>query len=354
MDSFFVSVELLRRPELRGKPVVVANGTSAKSRGVVMTASYEAREFGVHSALSLALAFRRCPQAVLVKSDMALYRRASKVVMEILHSFSETVEVAGLDEAYLDLSRSMAPKTRAREIKRLVKERTGLTCSVGLGSNKLLAKIASDLDKPDGLTVLDESEMLPRVGHAPARIIPGVGPKTEARLSGLGIETVEDLATAPVDLLVDALGEGSARGLRARANGRDDRLLEPIREPKSESRETTFDRDVSDLVWLGERIEELAGAVGASLTRGGRSGRTVVLKAKLASFKTLTRSRTVSAPIHDGVEIARVGRELLALLDPPEPLRLIGIGVSGLRRDGEPAPQVETDSPALTLDLDVA
>lgn len=354
MDSFFVSVELLRRPELRGLPVIVANGSSARSRGVVMTASYEARSFGVHSALSLALAYRRCPQAILVKSDMALYRRASAAVMEILHSFSETVEVAGLDEAYLDLSSSIAPKTRAREMKFKIRERTGLTCSVGLGSNKLLAKIASDLEKPDGLTVLDESEMPERVRDSAARILPGVGPKTEERLAGMGIETVGDLAAAPIDELVEELGESHGRSLIRRANGSDDRRLEPIREPKSESRETTFENDVADLAWLGERVDELAAAVASSLGNGGRSGRTIVLKAKLSSFKTVTRSRTLSEPTRDVEEISRVGRELLGALDAPEPLRLIGIGVSGLRRDGEQGAAVEEDGSALRLDLDAA
>ena len=354
MDSFFVSVELLRRPELRGKPVIVANGTSARSRGVVMTASYEAREFGVHSALSLAMAHRRCPQAILVQSDMNLYRRASKAVMEIFAEFSDTIEVAGLDEAYLDLSGSIAPKTRAREMKFLVKERTGLTCSVGLGSNKLLAKIASDLEKPDGLSVLNESEMPERVDGFPARIIPGVGPKTEDRLSGMGIRSVGDLARADLVQLTDLLGQSHAQGLRGRANGRDQRVLEPIREPKSESRETTFDQDVADLDWLGERVEELAGEVCASLLKGKRTGRTVVLKAKLSSFKTLTRSRTLASHTRDRDEVSRIGRELLSSLDAPEPLRLIGIGLSGLRRDGEPEPVIPDDGPALRLDLDAA
>jgi DNA polymerase-4 len=354
MDSFFVSVELLRRPDLRGRPVIVANGTSARSRGVVMTASYEAREFGVHSALSLAVAHRRCPQAILVPSDMRLYRRASNAVMDIFAEFSDTLEVAGLDEAYLDLSGSIAPKTRAREMKHLVRQRTGLTCSVGLGSNKLLAKIASDLEKPDGLSVLDETEMPDRVDGLSARIIPGVGPKTEQRLSGVGVQTVGDLARIEFELLADAVGRNHARGLQARANGQDGRQLEPVREPKSESRETTFDRDISDLEWLGARIDELAGEVCASLSRGCRAGRTVTLKAKLASFQTLTRSRTLPHHTRDPDEVARLGRELLDVLDAAEPLRLIGIGLSGLRRDGESPPPTVDDGPALRLDLDAA
>ena len=353
MDSFFVSVELLRRPELRGKPVIVANGTSARSRGVVMTASYEAREFGVHSALSLSVAYRRCPQAILVPSDMKLYRRASRAVMEIFTEFSDVIEVAGLDEAYIDLSGTIAPKSRAREMKHLVRERTGLTCSVGLGSNKLLAKIASDLEKPDGLTVLEELEMPDRVAGEPARMIPGVGPKTEEKLAGAGILTVGDLAGADPGALRELLGSNHADELRSRANGHDERSIEPVREPKSESRETTFDSDVSDVAWLSERIDELAAQVCRSLAEEDRAGRTVVLKAKLASFKTLTRSRTLQNPTRDPDEVSRVGRELLAALDAPEPLRLVGIGLSGLRRDGQSEPR-EEEGPALRFDFDAA
>src|SRR5688500_5832083 len=160
MDAFFVSVELLRRPDLRGRPVIVAGSIDPDSRGVVMTASYEARRFGVHSALPLATARRRCPQAVVLASDMELYRRGSRRVMEILRGFSDLVEAAGLDEAYIDLSGSPAPKARARQIKRDVLAATRLVCSIGLAPNKLLAKIASDLDKPDGFRILRPEEMV--------------------------------------------------------------------------------------------------------------------------------------------------------------------------------------------------
>src|ERR671911_350749 len=194
MDAFFVAVELLRRPELRGKPVIVATGTDPTARGVVMTASYEARKYGVHSALPLAIAHRRCPQAVLIPRDIELYRRASKRVMEILREYSDLVEVAGLDEAYLDLSGSPAPKARARELKRRMRAETRLSCSVGIAPNKLMAKIASDLEKPDGLCVLDSDRWLKAVGERPAALLPGVGPRTEERLLALGIRTVEDLA----------------------------------------------------------------------------------------------------------------------------------------------------------------
>src|SRR3954468_17584331 len=168
MDAFYVSVELLRRPDLRGRPVVVATGTDPTARGVVMAASYEARKFGVHSALPLAIAHRKCPDAVLLPRDMTLYTEVSRGVMAIIRRHSESVEVAGLDEAYVDLSGEMLPKSACRRIKHEIREETGLVCSIGLAPNKLLAKIASDLDKPDGFCLLRPEEMLERVGEKPA------------------------------------------------------------------------------------------------------------------------------------------------------------------------------------------
>jgi len=329
MDAFYVSVELLRRPELRGRPVIVANGRSAHSRGVVMTASYEAREFGVHSALPLAIAYRRCPQAVLVPTDMGLYKRASVAVMEVLSGFSDTVEQAGLDEAYVDLTGSLVPQSRARELKVAIRERTRLTCSIGLAPNKLLAKIASDLDKPDGLAVLHPEDMLDAVGERPAKLIPGVGPKTAERLKAVDIETVADLAGADEAALSGALGPNLSRELRERANGVDRRPLETERRRKSESRETTFATDVTERAELVETIERLTDSLCRGLAeRAG--GRTVTLKIRTVPWKTHTRSRTLPHPTADAGEIATVAIELLDRFGPPAPVRLIGVGVSGL------------------------
>jgi DNA polymerase-4 len=225
MDAFFVSVELLRRPDLQGRPVVVATGTDPNARGVVMAASYEARRFGVHSALPLATAHRRCPQMVLVPCDMTRYRDVSRGVMEVLRRYSDAVEVAGLDEAYLDLSGSPAPKARARRLKAEMLDETGLVCSVGIGPNKLIAKIASDLDKPDGFCVLNSKMMLEAVGGRPASLIPGVGPKTYERLQRGGIRTVAELAAAEPEALQAALGRGGL-DLRQRAQGMDERPLD--------------------------------------------------------------------------------------------------------------------------------
>ena len=257
MDAFFVSVELLRRPELRGRPVIVATGTDPVARGVVMAASYEARRFGVRSAMPLASARSRCPEAVLLDRDMELYRRASSLVMEVLRRFSDRLEVAGLDEAYMDLTGSPAPKTRARQLKREVRAETGLICSVGLAPNKLLAKIASDLDKPDGFCVLSPERMLELVGDRPATLIPGVGPRTAERLTRAGIKTVAELANASDGVLESVLGPRLGHELRGRARGRDERPVVVDRERKSESRETTFAADVSDIATLRETLDRL-------------------------------------------------------------------------------------------------
>jgi DNA polymerase IV len=333
MDAFFVSAELLRRPDLRGRPVVVATGTDPGARGVVMAASYEARKFGVRSAVPLAVAHRRCPQAVLLSRDMGYYRRLSRQVMDMLHRYSDTVEVMGLDEAYLDLSESAAPRACARRIKHDVKQELGLTCSVGLAPNKLLAKIASDLDKPDGFRVLLREELLAAVGDRPASLIPGVGPKTAERLGRLGIRTVADLAHAEGGSLERALGPRQGAALRARANGVDDRGLETARERKSESRETTFAHDVDDHRRLNETLERLVADLCRGLEASAVRGRTVTLKIRLRPFRTYTRSRTIDAHTRDRAVVGRVARELLEAFERDAPVRLLGVGVASLIRD---------------------
>ena len=322
MDAFFVSVELLRRPELRGQPVIVATGTDAAARGVVMAASYEARRFGVHSALPLAIAHRRCPQAVLLPRNLERYRHASSKVMGVLGRFSDRIEVAGLDEAYLDLSGSPAPKTRARQLKREVGASTGLVCSVGLAPNKLLAKIASDLEKPDGLCVLEPDRMLEAVGDRPATLIPGVGERTAERLAGLGIRTVADLAGAPDRTLEQAFGPRLGHQLGKRARGRDDRPLVTDRERKSESRETTFPADVTDTEErLVERALERPG-VGPQPVRDCASKRRIELGSRLSnprpdmSVVDVVLGRVhVDAADHIGLAVEHRVREARALVE---------------------------------------
>ncbi len=332
MDAFYVSIEMLRHPELRGKPVVVAYDGP---RGVVTTASYEARKYGVHSALPLVTARRRCPQLTVLPVDMQLYSRGSTKVMETLREFSDQVEVVGLDEAYVDLSSSPVPQSRAHEIKRKVKEATHLVCSIGLGPNKLMAKIASDLDKPDGFFVLDHGNWLSVVGERPAKLLPGIGARTSQRLTEIGIETVAELAAADPQLLERAFGPKHGRGLRERANGRGNERLTIERVRKSESRETTFPEDVTDRRALAETVERLARSVCSSLDSHGRRGRTVTLKIRLRPFKTYTRSRTLPEHTCDADTVSDTALDLLERFDPKAPVRLVGVGVAGLADEGE-------------------
>jgi DNA polymerase-4 len=276
--------------------------------------------------------------------------------MEVLARFSDTVEVAGLDEAYLDLSGSLVPQSRARELKAAVRDRTSLTCSVGLAPNMLLAKIASDLDKPDGLSTLNPGDMLEAVGDRAATLIPGVGPRTAERLKAIGVSTVRELATAEESVLAGALGPNLGRELRERANGVDRRPLETDRVRKSESRETTFDADVTDRAVLVETIESLTDSLCRGLRGEGHRGRTVTLKVRLSPFRTHTRSRTLAEATNDPAQVGAVTTELLDRFGPPGPVRLIGVGVSGLTGGPESesgparAPQRGAAEP-LTLDV---
>jgi DNA polymerase-4 len=333
MDAFFVSAELLRRPELRGKPVVVATGTDPTARGVVMAASYEARRFGVHSAVPIAVAHRRCPQAVLIPRDMAYYGELSRKVMAMLDRYTDRVQVLGLDEAYLDLSDSAAPRACGRRIKHDVRRELGLTCSVGLAPNKLLAKIASDLDKPDGFRVLTADELLAAIGDRPASLIPGVGPKTAERLGRLAIGTVADLARADAAQLERAVGPKLGAALRARANGIDNRPFETRHVRKSESRETTFATDVDDQRVLHETLDRLVEGLCRGLEKGAFRGRTITLKIRLRPFRTFTRSRTIEAHTRSRATIARLAHELLDAFERDAPVRLVGVGLSSLEKD---------------------
>lgn len=354
MDAFYVSVEMLRHPELRGKPVVVAHDGP---RGVVTTASYAARKFGVHSALPMVTARRRCPRLTVLPVDMALYRRGSVKVMETLTQFSDTVEVVGMDEAYVDLSGSPVPHSRAREIKRRIKAATRLVCSIGLAPNKLMAKIASDLDKPDGLFTLSEENWLEVVGDKPASLLPGVGPRTFARLREIGISTVAELAAADAELLERSFGPNHGKGLRERGNGVGSTTLSTERRRKSESRETTFPYDVSDPAELRETLERLADSVCASLESHGRRGRTVTMKIRLRPFRTYTRSRTLPEPTNDPAVVKGVAGELLERFERDAPVRLIGVGLAGLEGDENDGPAADAPAPGgaatgpLELDL---
>ncbi|MEI6448058.1 MAG: DNA polymerase IV [Actinomycetes bacterium] len=337
LDAFFVSVELLRRPELVGKPVIVAG---SGPRSVVTTASYEARRFGVGSAMPAAKALRLCPEAVVVPPDGAEYRRASSAVMEILHHHVSVVEQAGLDEAYVDLTGMAAPTAAMRRVVVDIERDTGLHASVGLGPNRLVAKVASDADKPRGFLALTTTQARLRFAGERCGLIPGVGPKTEERLRRLGITTIADMGEAPIELLVEHFGTRHGPWLHDRARFEDDTPVQPRREAVSESRESTFDVDIEDRAELERRLDMLAGELGAALKLHGHHGRTVAIKIRYADFETHTRAKTITEPTADPVAIASVARALLREFDPNRPVRLLGVRVAGFERGREASGQL--------------
>jgi DNA polymerase-4 len=341
MDAFYVSVELQRRPELRGLPVVVA-GTGP--RAVVTTASYEARRFGVFSATPASRARRLCPQAVFIPPDFEAYRSRSRDVMAVLHEHVERVQVVGLDEAYLDLTPFESPKAAARRVKAAVRERTGLTCSIGIGPNKLVAKVASDADKPDGFTVLSAEMARERFAGASPGLIPGIGPKTVARLEQQGISTLAALRETPGERLAELFGSRLGPHLRSLAMFEDERPLELERRAKSESRETTFDHDLVGLDALEPILVRLADELCDKLVKQERRGRTIGIKVRLDDFSIHTRARTRPEPTNDVQVVATVAAELLREFSPPRPVRLLGVRVAGLDEAGDhtrPAGQLE-------------
>jgi DNA polymerase-4 len=327
MDAFYVSVELQRRPELRGLPVVVAG---SGPRAVVTTASYEARKYGVFSATPASRARRLCPQAVFVQPEFDHYRERSRAVMEVVAQQIEVVEVVGLDEAYLDLSPLESPKAAARRTKAAVLEVTGLVCSIGIGPNKLVAKVSSDAGKPDGFLALTAAEARERFsGHSPG-LIPGIGPKSVERLRQRGIDTLGALAEAPDDTLAEWFGSRLGPHLGCLARFEDERPIETERVRKSESRETTFDTDLRGLVELEPVLERLTAQLSADMERHGRRGRTVGIKVRLDDFSTHTRARTLTRAVNDTPTMLGVARDLLVALDPQRPVRLLGVRVAGL------------------------
>jgi DNA polymerase IV len=337
LDAFFAAVEQRDKPSLRGKPVVVG-GTGP--RGVVSTASYEARRYGVHSAMSGAEARRRSPNAAFLNPRFGAYRMASDVVMAALRELSPLVEPLSLDEAYVDLSAgdhsdldTEGVREIATRLRQTIAVRTGLTASVGAGSSKLVAKIASDLDKPDGLLVVPPGDELTLLHALPVTRLWGVGPATAQRLQRLGITTVAELARVPVDELIGVVGQSVGTGLAAQARADDDRAVIVDRELKSVGAEETFDTDVADLAKLRAELDLMAGRTAKRLRESGHSARTVTLKVRLHDFRTLSRSLTLPGATDDEAIIRRVVRKLLAEVDVSDGIRLLGVSCSGLSDD---------------------
>ncbi len=352
MDAFYASVELRRRPELRGKPVVVCG---SGPRAVVTTASYEARRLaGIHSAMPAAVARRRLPDAVYLRPDFPAYREASARVMEVLRRNVETVEVVGLDEAYLDLTGLFSPKATMRRVTAEIKAETGLTCSVGISESRMLAKITSELGKPAGLVVLSREQALERFGGESPGLVPGIGPKTVIRLEKLGIRTLAELGRRDREALETAFGPRSGAWLHARGRLWDETPISVSRETKSQSVETTFDVDVRHRGELEAHLAEQSEELCRRLRKRELKGRTIGIKVRLDDWTNVTRSQTVEAATNDPAIVKPVALALLRAYDPQRPVRLLGVRVAGFEgAEAEAAPPPSEDG-QLRLGLDSA
>jgi len=364
MDAFYASVELLRYPELRGKPMVIggrrrraAEGNAVPTlrdytgRGVITTATYEARAFGLHSGMGLMKAAKLAPDALLLPADFDEYRRCSRLFKDAVRALAPEIEDRGIDEIYTDLTSLVEasaaegapdPWVRARviatDIRRAVREATGLSCSIGVTPNKLLSKIASELEKPGGITVLRMEDVPARIWPLAVRKINGIGPKAGAKLEALGIRTIGELAQADPVLLVEHFGSSYGAWMHEAAHGRDERAVVTYSEPKSISRETTFEDDlhpVRDREQLSRIFTSLCVKLAEDLGRKGYVGRTIGLKLRYDNFKTVTRDRTLDEPTGDAAAIRRAAGECLKRVPLDRRLRLLGVRVGSLSRPGQ-------------------
>jgi DNA polymerase-4 len=331
IDAFYASVELQRHPEARGRPLVVAG---VGPRSVVTTASYEARRYGIDSAMPAARARALCPDAIFIAPDFAAYRAKSREVWAIVEASFETVGQAGIDEAYLDVSSLERPLPALRELVAQVSERTGLQISVGVGPSRLVAKTVSSAFKPAAFVAMSREQAAAHFASHPVRLLQGVGPKTTQRLAAAGVKTVGDLQRTDHTLLAHVFGERQALALRARAHFHDDSPVETSRVAKSRSSERTFPVDVSDQARLEQTLVELARELGVGLRTRQRRARTIAVKVRLDDWTTVTRARTLPHFTDEGATIAATALELLRAYAPPRPVRLLGVRVASF--DDEP------------------
>jgi DNA polymerase-4 len=332
-DAFYATVELLRRPELAGKPVIVAG---SGPRAVVTTASYEARRFGVGSAMPATRARRLCPDAIVIPPDFTAYRETSGRVWDVVRSRLDRVQQLGLDEAYAELTGVPKPLRVLREVVAAVKDATGIQLSVGVGPSRLVAKCCSDVGKPAGFVAMGREEACVRFATAPTSRVPGIGPKTADRLAELGLRTIGQLQQADEALLAARFGGNTARFLRARAHFEDDSPVETERgAAKSRSNERTFDTDIADHGELETVLRRLAGELAEGLAARGRRGRTIAIKVRLDDWTTVTRARTIPDATNDPAVVTSVAVELLRAYAPPRPVRLLGVRVAAFE-DVEP------------------
>ncbi|WP_323000031.1 DNA polymerase IV [Castellaniella sp.] len=351
MDAFFASVELLRYPDLRGQAVVIGgHGDPPQDgrymrlrdyvgRGVITTATYEARAFGVHSAMGMMKAARLAPDAVLLPVNFAAYRHYSRLFKAAVAAIAPRVEDRGIDEIYIDLTDlPQDSETLARQLKQAVRDATGLVCSIGISPNKLLSKIASDLDKPDGLTLIGPGDLQRRIWPLPVSKVNGIGPKATRRLQGMGIETIAQLAAAAPDRLQDAFGLGMAQWLLDVAHGIDDRPVVMESEPRSISRETTFERDlhvVRDRAVLSTIFRELCEHLAQDLARKQVRGATIGIKLRFDDFRIVTRDLTLDEAVGDADAIHRAAGQCLKRVTLDRRLRLLGVRASKLEPAGD-------------------
>jgi len=347
MDAFFASVELLSYPELRGRAVVVGgrNASVTKSsvdgqnqfptlsqysgRGVVTTSTYEARALGVFSGMGLMKSAVLAPEAILLPANFEAYRHYSRLFKSAVASVAPHIEDRGIDEIYIDLTEiEEETESLARRIKTAVFEATGLSCSIGISPNKLLSKICSDLEKPDGLTILHTHQIKERIWPLAAKKINGIGPKANEKLAALNIHTIADLAAAPIEMLVSQFGRSTGTWLNQVAQGLDDRPVVTSSEPKSISRETTFERDLHvkhDRAMLTEVLTNLCVRLSEDLKRKGYASRTIGIKLKFADFQVVTRDITLHSDIYDGRDIRKAAGECLRRVPLLQRIRLIGV-----------------------------
>ena len=336
MDAFFAAVEEQRNPILIGKPVVIGGCGDPTKRGVVSTANYAARKYGIHSAMPMMTAHKLCPHAVFLPVDYEAYVAASGRFKSTLGSITPIIEDVGIDEAYLDISELPDDSASiAARIKAGIKEQTGLTCSVGIAANKLLAKIASDMEKPDGLTILNDEDIEIRLWPLPARKLYGLGPKTEAYLKAIGIETIGQIAAMTLELLAEHFGSSYGQYLYDSSRGINDSPLITHWEAKSVSRETTFQQDVRDWQIIARTLAALARQVVNDLQDGGHRAKTVTIKIRFSDFQTLTRAKTMDDYTDSEEDLRKAAFACLKRIELTKRVRLIGVRASNLDKNTE-------------------
>jgi len=336
MDAFFAAVEERRNPALKGRPVVIGGSGDPTKRGVVSTANYEARKYGVHSAMPLTVAHKLCPGAVFLPVDYATYAAVSRQFKSTLRSVTDIIEDTGIDEVFLDVSESEeTSEAIAARIKAGIRNMTGLTCSVGIAANKLLAKIASDMQKPDGLTILQERDIESRLWPLPARKLYGIGPKTEEYLKRMSIVTIGQLASLPLETLIADFGNAYGRYLFAASRGIDDSPLITHWDAKSVSREITFQKDVRDWQVIAKTLADLAKQVVNDMRESGYKAKTVTVKIRFSDFQTLTRAKTLAVCTVSEEGIRKAAFSCLQRIELTKKVRLIGVRVSKLEQHKE-------------------